>query len=593
MARRQANTPPIDVVVSPTGSDANPGTYASPVATLAAAQSIARQKIAKGLTRNCNIFLRAGTYALASMLALTAADSGNNGFNVGWLAWPGESVTVGGHVTVTGWSLYSTVNGNAVYSASVNSTITNAKPRQIWVNGTRCTRARNGNGGSGFTISGNTVSGTGGYLFPSSAQTRNITDVEAVMASRWTESRCPVVSANAATITLLNSCVSLIASKPGVTTTTPTDWENVWEDFIGNATPGTFYLDRAAGKLYYVPRTGESMATATVAVPVLTQLITGSNVSRLWLGGIQFSYTTWDLTTTGFPEVQANTRFLYNPTTSDAFDIPPAAVGFDYSDHLTVHRCKFIGLGAAGLGLTRSTDCNVIGNLIKDISSNGYQGSHDNGWIGGRSARNVVANNVFRSCGAEFTRAVALIDWYSDSAIIRNNDIKSMPYSGISVGWGWGREYPNTNRGRLIYANRIDSVMQARANDGGAIYTNNAQNGEKIYANYTTNYGDKALYCDDGSRDVELYHNVIAGSGGNVFHNNNNMGQVNYHDNYATSTNGYGETGGPLYGTNGTGPNIYGTLNVSASPTNFDATAAAVVASAGVETMYADVLAGA
>src|SRR6266540_80129 len=77
--------------------------------------------------------------------------------------------------------------------------------------------------------------------------------------------------------------------------------------------PGEWYLDRTARRIFYIPRPGEDLGTAEVEAPVLETLLSGSGTTSsplhdVTFAGIQFSYATWLLPSTGegFSEIQAN-----------------------------------------------------------------------------------------------------------------------------------------------------------------------------------------------------------------------------------------------------------------------------------------------
>jgi hypothetical protein len=83
----------VELFVSPSGDDADPGTKDRPFSTLRQAQRAARQaKESDAVT----IWFRGGTYYLPEMLVLTAEDSGTARAPVIWQAWPGEEPVVSG-----------------------------------------------------------------------------------------------------------------------------------------------------------------------------------------------------------------------------------------------------------------------------------------------------------------------------------------------------------------------------------------------------------------------------------------------------------------------------------------------------------------
>jgi len=96
---------PAQVFVSPTGSDTNPGTLESPVASLQRAQEIARQHIKK--EESVYVNLREGTYYLPRPLVFTGEDSPKGaGFNI-WTSFNGANATLsGGQLIRPNWKPY-------------------------------------------------------------------------------------------------------------------------------------------------------------------------------------------------------------------------------------------------------------------------------------------------------------------------------------------------------------------------------------------------------------------------------------------------------------------------------------------------------
>lgn len=86
-----------DFFVSPAGSDAQPGTAASPFATLGRARAAIREVKAAGRTAEpCTVWLRGGDYPVAESFVLTAADSGSAAAPVTYRNVAGEIVRLRG-----------------------------------------------------------------------------------------------------------------------------------------------------------------------------------------------------------------------------------------------------------------------------------------------------------------------------------------------------------------------------------------------------------------------------------------------------------------------------------------------------------------
>lgn len=211
------------------------------------------------------VLLRGGTYARTAPFELTESiavhDSGTNGYNVIYRAYPDETPVLSGGESIPGtaWTLHDSVSN--IYKADVGSLDT----RQLYVNGQRAVRARGEMFPAGF------VRTTTGYTLPSGgpyagmAGWDNKGDIEAVIFYQWKSLRCPVNSISGSALTMQDPCWTLLS--PATTAPAPTWIENAYELLDEE---GEWYLDLIgavdgnAGTLYYKPRAGETMATAEV-----------------------------------------------------------------------------------------------------------------------------------------------------------------------------------------------------------------------------------------------------------------------------------------------------------------------------------------
>ena len=91
-----------------------------------------------------------------------------------------------------------------------------------------------------------------------------------------------------------------------------------------------------------------------------------------------------------------------------------------------------------------------------------------------------------------------------------------MPYTAVSVGWGWTVE-TTPLKDNLIRRNRVHNVMRLLS-DGGGIYTLSKQPGTIIAENYIFDivrsewageFPISAIYLDEGSSLITLTNNVI------------------------------------------------------------------------------------
>lgn len=507
---------------SPSGS----GTVCSEAApcSLEGARDKART-LNDNMTEDIVILLRGGTYLRSSPFELTESsaihDSGSNGFDIIYRAYPDETPVLSGGETIPGtaWSLYD--SGNNIYKADVGSLNT----RQLYVNGQRATRAKGEMFPAGFarTSTGYTVPAGGAYA--GMAGWDNIGDVEMVIFYQWKSLRCPVASVSGSALTMQEPCWSLLA--PATTAPYPTWVENAYELLDEE---GEWYLDRTgaidgnAGTLYYKPRAGETMASAeAVAGSTAETLIkaTGTLDNRLHnvqFEGITFMYTTW-LYPSGDGGFPANQAASYVPPGGGSA-LPPAAISFRAAQSVRLERNVFRHLGGTAISFQfGSRDNEIVGNVVEDVSATGIE----IGFISSEDANpadtrkivknNTVANNYVVRVGAEYHGATGIFVGYTDHTVVEHNELYDLPYTGVSVGWGWSTATTAAQNNEIQY-NRIHRYMRT-LRDGGGVYTLGNQPNSTINNNYIYDqYADLALvYLDNGTQGFDVHHNVLHNDG--------------------------------------------------------------------------------
>jgi hypothetical protein len=131
--------PAADLFVSPSGSDANPGTAAKPFATPVHAVAAVRSLIAAGLKEDVRVTFAAGTYELEEPLVFTPADSGTAAHSITYAAAPGQTAVLSGGRRITGWKR----TGEGKWTAELpHSKAGKWFFRQLIVNDRRAVRAR-------------------------------------------------------------------------------------------------------------------------------------------------------------------------------------------------------------------------------------------------------------------------------------------------------------------------------------------------------------------------------------------------------------------------------------------------------------------
>ena len=165
---------------------------------------------------------------------------------------------------------------------------------------------------------------------------------------------------------------------------------------------------------------------------------------------------------------------------------------------------------------------------------------------------NTVMNNFIHDCCVEYMGGVGVFAGYTDGTVIGHNEICRLPYSGISVGWGWGEEdagggaesyympfkydTPTPAGNNRMESNHIHQVMNP-LQDGGGIYTLGNMAGTVIRGNHIhDNPGvPGGIYLDEGSGFIEITGNVVYNVRTPMNYNNRNQNRIatcNEHDNY-------------------------------------------------------------
>ncbi|MGW1003522.1 right-handed parallel beta-helix repeat-containing protein [Streptomyces sp. NPDC002520] len=475
--------------------------------------------------RDVRIELADGTYELTAPLRLGKDDSG-----VTWTAEQDAHPVLSGGRTLTGW----TVNADGTWTTKVPAGIT---PRQLFVDGERAVRARGES--CAASVCDATKAGMTGAEKTGIAEWARPTDAEAVISVRWRNYHCRISAVTGDVMTFAQPCWTNSAS--GTNRTGPA-WDTTTVDssryakvaFFENARelldkPGEFVWDSAERTVTYLPRKGENPRRSHAVTPVTEGLLVLDGAHDVRVSGIGFAYSAYQQPNTdeGYAGMQAGLTLTGATGPVDHagryYTKPAAALTVRGGRDVTIEHNDFSRLGGAGVILEQGTqDSSLTRNRFTDLSSGAaYIGDTEPlptpELIG---ARNTVAYNTIRRTGVEYTDSVGIWAGYEAGTVIDHNTLEELPYSGISVGWGWNQPEARTSvlRDNRITDNRITDVMQVRheQHDGAAIYTQGAQPGTVISGNYIDRsaYGNterdgNGIYLDEQSSHIAVTNNVV------------------------------------------------------------------------------------
>ena len=558
------------------------GSAEKPFAALFQAQLAVRELLrTKGMPEGgVRVVVHGGTYRLDRTLEFSPEDSGTPEKPVLYTAAPGEKPVISGGVPITGWSrlkaaapgLPAAAMGH-VWVARVPRFGAQALDfRQLYVNGTKAARARAPNGEAFHRLVQWDITNREAVVDAKDvAQWRRLQHVEMFLLQSWVVNWLRVgsirIKGGKARIVFQEPERDLVFSHPypWPRNTDPFYFVNALE-FLDE--PGEWYLDNAAGLLYYWPRDGEDMTTAGVVAPRLETLVrlVGSvdrPVHDIEFHGLTFEDSTWlRPSQAGDVPLQAGQyfdrigyRIEGGIPAEPALDNlawtarPPAAVYLAGANNVRFERCRFTNTASTGLDFHYESHNNrVTGCVFRHIGGNGMQvGRFSEQGLEAHlpyvvsderelSLGDRVSNSYFRDCGNEDWGSTAIAAGYVRGLTIEHNEIVEMPYSGISVGWGWTKQ-PNAMRDNKILYNRIHQYME-RMGDGGGIYTLSNQTPSEIRGNYIFDLrhsptGDPSvmIYLDEGSDGFTVKDNLTEK---NAFFKNRN-GNGNRWENNGTA----------------------------------------------------------
>ena len=335
---------------------------------------------------------------------------------------------------------------------------------------------------------------------------------------------------------------------------------------------GEWYHDIDARKVYYYPREGEKMQDAgtEVIVPAIETLVQVKGtidrpVSHIRFEKITFSHTTWMrpsekghvplqagmYLTDGYridPKMERD--YLNHPLDNQGWlGRPATAVSVAAANQIDFERCRFEHLGSTGLDYEEAVQGGVVrGCLFRDIAGNGLVvGSfspaahethlpYDPADLREVCAHQQISNCYFTEVGNEDWGCLAITAGYVKDINIEHNEICEVPYSGISLGWGWTQTV-NCMRNNRVHANLIHHYAK-HMYDVAGIYTLGSQPKSYVTENcvhsiYKPGYVHDPnhwfyLYTDEGSSFITVRDNWTEGEKylqnangpGNVWENN-------------------------------------------------------------------------
>ena len=530
-----------------------------PFATIAAARDEVRRRksfvfskqasrYSAALRNPFSVWIRGGVYRISEPIVFDEKDSAP----VCYRAYPGETPIVDGSVEIDGWS-ETFVRGTNCWVADVPDVREKGwNFRELFVNGERRVRPRYPKKGlldmesvPGLPPTGSWMTGrlyTEFIAKPGDLrQFENLEDIEAVYLHFWIEERTGIESYDESTRTVK-------MSRPSTAPLYAAHGQNLADYYLDNVAeelsePGEWYLDRKAGKVYYVPLAGESPESVEITAPKTLQLLVlqgnpdeNKFVEFLHFEDIVFQHTDWRhpdssdgaefIELTGDHakfESRRNLRKNRAACNQAAADVP-GVIFLEAARHCVFTGCTVQNVGWYGFQIGDASRAIAVQHCT--IRQTGAGGVRINGAssvdpVHRRTGDHAITDNEISAGGRIFHSAVGILVMHGFNNEIAHNHIWDYYYTGISVGWVWGYMESVSRDNRIDY-NHIHQIGQGVLSDMGGIYTLGVQPGTTIVGNHIYNvtkahYGGWCIYPDEGSSHMVIENNLCYDTNDAVF----------------------------------------------------------------------------
>jgi hypothetical protein len=538
--------------LSPRGRDSAPGSASRPWATLAGARdNLRRLRKAGNLTDPVTVQVHAGRYEQRETVHFDPTDS-----HTRYAAAPGAAPVFDGGERLSGWKV-GRRNGREEWTLDLPDVVTGKRQfRSLFVNGRRAPRARlpkfspDAAGTKNVFHIGEILQPEKTGLFDGSdtfkpkpgdvsPEWTSLPEAEFVLLHYWIEERLPKPALNPRTGWLSFARRSgFCLYEAYVNSAGGRDYARYYIDNLFEALtePGEWYLSRETGRLYYLPRPGETPANTAIYAPHLHTFVRASGILYAETGeridlhgtqhvrdleffGITFRHADWysPIAETHIP-THAMIGGLDQPIggSPQAAIAVPGAIVFRAARHCALTDCTIeqVGLYALEFG-DGCRECSAVGNELHDLGAGGIRahGADLDNLAERRTGNLRITDNHIHHIGRIFHQGIGVLLGNAADCVVAHNHIHDTCYTGISVGWVWGFRDTISCNNRIEH-NHIHHIGAGILSDMGGIYTLGIQPGTVLRGNhlhdiFSHDYGGWGVYLDEGSSYILVEHNLV------------------------------------------------------------------------------------
>lgn len=518
----------------------NPDRSDGPLATPAVARDRARtlrDKIPR--PGQIVIRIRGGTYELREPLTLGVEDSGADGLEIVYEAYPNERPVLSGGRRLGPWRS-GRFKDRDVWIADLPGEF-RALPkeergsvRELFVNNARCPLARAPD--SGYLEIESMPDGAGKpwneggssvrFKAADAAAWADAIGADLVVMNRWVDCHSTIAAIDA------NTRTATLASK-SLHTLDPNDIYYLEGAAAFLDAPGEWWPDFDAGLVYYIPREGEQLATANAVIPFLPQILRlvgdpehNRPIEKIILRDLTFAHARWWFGPPGGPGWASPEKRGF---VQSAWGVP-GAITARGAQRIAFERCTVAHVSTYGVEFGEACRENKLtGCVLMDLGAGGVKIGTTAIPAGDalRTGHNTIADCEIVAGGKLHHQAIGVWIGQSDANTLSHNRIHEFDYSGISIGWTWGYG-PSAADHNMVEFNEVDHLGDRPGNsrpplgDMAGIYTLGGQPGTTIRNNHFHDIAGRSIawgiYFDEGSTGVLAENNLVVRTSHGGFH---------------------------------------------------------------------------
>eukprot|EP00047_Mylnosiga_fluctuans_P022697 m.124565 g.124565 ORF g.124565 m.124565 type:complete len:740 (+) comp9351_c1_seq1:9-2228(+) len=526
------------VYVSPIGNDTWSGSLPDPapcqcdgpLRTLPHAVQVAAAAGAAELR------MRSGTYRLTEVLLIAGIS------DLLIAPYNGEVVNVSGGQELAGtWARHGP-SGLWIMDVSAPR---NVSFNQLFRDGAqRLIRAREPEQGDFFTIAANlngSLANTGFVYqgnvldFMAHDSLDALAQSDVILYRSWQSSRRSIVKVDPSTHT------AMLDYPAGIEPTGNSGGRFIVENLLAAVdSPGEYFMDTAAGTLWYYPLPGEDPSVHVFVAPIVVgDLVRIENCTNVTIAGIAIMHADWDR-----PHA-----LQHSGNVQAASFLQTAAVHFVGSTKCSLIDTEVAHYGEYGVWFdSNSTGNAVIHAFVHDGGAGGIRVGRGNPLpdepLDGRSGGNLIDESTVVLGSHVFREGNGVLLQKTSGNELARSEVAFFNAVGVSVGWTWDYQPSEANH-NYIHDNHIHHLGNGDLSDLAAIYLLGISPGTIVEHNLVhdtlafTQYAH-GIYLDQAASDIlvtmNIAYNTLAASLYQHFGRDNNV----TNNIFAYSEGGYG-----------------------------------------------------